>query len=148
MEAVRISETSVDNHFTRQYIPEDNSEHIITFSSSYFLASEIGHISQTINYMYTLDIVRRPRRALSGFQFSLTTKCTAEMHIHVSLRAQKKRRDGLRYRWIERGMLLVTVQNSIPCTRKWRICIEGHWFYLQATLWSVSGKEQIYFWFI
>jgi hypothetical protein len=27
MEAVRISETSVDNHFTRQYIPEDNSDH-------------------------------------------------------------------------------------------------------------------------
>jgi hypothetical protein len=27
MEAVRTSETSLDNHFTRQYIPEDNSEH-------------------------------------------------------------------------------------------------------------------------
>jgi hypothetical protein len=27
MEAVRTSETSVDNHFTRHYIPEDNSEH-------------------------------------------------------------------------------------------------------------------------
>jgi hypothetical protein len=27
MEAVRTSETSVDNHFTRQYIPEDNSVH-------------------------------------------------------------------------------------------------------------------------
>jgi hypothetical protein len=27
MEAVRTSETSVDSHFTRQYIPEDNSEH-------------------------------------------------------------------------------------------------------------------------
>jgi hypothetical protein len=26
-EAVRTSETSVDNNFTRQYIPEDNSEH-------------------------------------------------------------------------------------------------------------------------
>jgi hypothetical protein len=26
MEVVRTSETSVDNHFTRQYIPEDNSE--------------------------------------------------------------------------------------------------------------------------
>jgi hypothetical protein len=26
MEAVRTSETAVDNHFTRQYIPEDNSE--------------------------------------------------------------------------------------------------------------------------
>jgi hypothetical protein len=30
MEAVRTSETSVDNHFTRQYIPEDNSEHEVT----------------------------------------------------------------------------------------------------------------------
>jgi hypothetical protein len=27
MEAVRTSETSVDNYFTRQYIPEDNFEH-------------------------------------------------------------------------------------------------------------------------
>jgi hypothetical protein len=27
MEAVRTSETSVDNNFTRHYIPEDNSEH-------------------------------------------------------------------------------------------------------------------------
>jgi hypothetical protein len=26
MEAVRTSETSVDNHFTQRYIPEDNSE--------------------------------------------------------------------------------------------------------------------------
>jgi hypothetical protein len=26
MEAVRTSEMSVNNHFTRQYIPEDNSE--------------------------------------------------------------------------------------------------------------------------
>jgi hypothetical protein len=26
MEAERTSETSVDNYFTRQYIPEDNSE--------------------------------------------------------------------------------------------------------------------------
>jgi hypothetical protein len=26
MEAVRTSETSVDNYFTLQYIPEDNSE--------------------------------------------------------------------------------------------------------------------------
>jgi hypothetical protein len=29
MEAVRTSETSVDNHFTRQYNPEDSSEHLI-----------------------------------------------------------------------------------------------------------------------
>jgi hypothetical protein len=33
MEAARTSETSVDNHFTRQYNPEDSSEHegIISF---------------------------------------------------------------------------------------------------------------------
>jgi hypothetical protein len=28
IEAVRTSETSVDNYFTRQYIPEDNSEYV------------------------------------------------------------------------------------------------------------------------
>jgi hypothetical protein len=28
MEAVRTSETSVDNYFTRQYIPEDNYEQV------------------------------------------------------------------------------------------------------------------------
>jgi hypothetical protein len=31
MEAVRTSETSVDNHFTRQYNPEDSSEHHLIF---------------------------------------------------------------------------------------------------------------------
>jgi hypothetical protein len=30
MEAVRTSVTSVDNHFTRQYNPEDSSEHHIS----------------------------------------------------------------------------------------------------------------------
>jgi hypothetical protein len=30
MEAVRTSETSVDNYFTRHYIPEDNSEQVIS----------------------------------------------------------------------------------------------------------------------
>jgi hypothetical protein len=29
MEAARTSETSVYNYFTRQYIPEDKSEHVI-----------------------------------------------------------------------------------------------------------------------
>jgi len=31
MEAVRTSETSVDNYFTRQYIAEDNSEQILIY---------------------------------------------------------------------------------------------------------------------
>jgi hypothetical protein len=29
MEAARTSETSVDNHFTRQYNPEDSSEQVL-----------------------------------------------------------------------------------------------------------------------
>jgi hypothetical protein len=29
-EAVRTSETSVDNNFTRQYNPEDNSEQVLS----------------------------------------------------------------------------------------------------------------------
>jgi hypothetical protein len=33
MEAARTSETSVDNYFTRQYIPEDKSELYIYISS-------------------------------------------------------------------------------------------------------------------
>jgi hypothetical protein len=33
MEAARTSETSVDNHFTRQYNPEDSSEHQLYFPS-------------------------------------------------------------------------------------------------------------------
>jgi hypothetical protein len=40
MEAVRTSETSVDNNFTRQYIPEDSSEQntqLITMIDVYWL---------------------------------------------------------------------------------------------------------------
>jgi hypothetical protein len=38
MEAVRTSETSVDNHFTRQYNPEDSSEHHLFYGSPLFVA--------------------------------------------------------------------------------------------------------------
>jgi hypothetical protein len=37
MEAVRTSETSVDNHFTRQYKPEDSSEHLQDMLETTFL---------------------------------------------------------------------------------------------------------------
>jgi hypothetical protein len=40
MEAARTSETSVDNHFTRQYNPEDSSERII--SSQNFFSSSVS----------------------------------------------------------------------------------------------------------
>jgi hypothetical protein len=37
MEAARTSETSVDNYFTGQYIPEDNSEQFYVVSVHNFL---------------------------------------------------------------------------------------------------------------
>jgi hypothetical protein len=37
MEAVRTSETSVDNHFTRQYNPEDSSEHRTDITLIFFI---------------------------------------------------------------------------------------------------------------
>jgi hypothetical protein len=43
MEAARTSETSVDNYFTRQYIPEDNSElkiNTVRYPMSEILGSE------------------------------------------------------------------------------------------------------------
>jgi hypothetical protein len=41
MEAVRTSETSVDNHFTRQDIPEDNSEQPVAGLCEYSLCKNI-----------------------------------------------------------------------------------------------------------
>jgi hypothetical protein len=44
MDAVRTSETSVDNNFTRQFIPEDNSEHqnLAAFLAFFLPASLLG----------------------------------------------------------------------------------------------------------
>jgi hypothetical protein len=54
METVRTSETSVDNHFTRQYIPEDNSEHHTrrreNFKSHIFILDLICHQRDTLNH--------------------------------------------------------------------------------------------------
>jgi hypothetical protein len=47
MGAVRTSETSVDNHFTRQYIPEDNSEHHTRRREN--LSSNIENFMKSIN---------------------------------------------------------------------------------------------------
>jgi hypothetical protein len=39
---VRTSETSVDNHFTRQYNPEDSSEHLIGYFDVFTATSRPG----------------------------------------------------------------------------------------------------------
>jgi hypothetical protein len=68
MEAARTSKTSVDNYFTRQYIPEDNSElhtrrrenlksHMFTHSShSYIFTATVQCKTSAFGY--------KPRRTL------------------------------------------------------------------------------------
>jgi hypothetical protein len=50
METVRTSETSVDNHFTQQYIPEDNSEHHTRRREN--LKSQISESTVSISYRF------------------------------------------------------------------------------------------------
>jgi hypothetical protein len=47
MKAVRTSETSVDSHFTWQYIPEDNSEHHTRCRENF----EISHTNLLFHYL-------------------------------------------------------------------------------------------------
>jgi hypothetical protein len=63
MEAVRTSETSVDNYFTRQYIPEDNSELNIfpvppysSFMSVLFADTSFGSKKAVFNYTLLLKV--------------------------------------------------------------------------------------------
>jgi hypothetical protein len=53
MEAVRTSETSVDNRFTRQYIREDNSEHHTRRREN--LKSHMSDKIPIQNYLQTRD---------------------------------------------------------------------------------------------
>jgi hypothetical protein len=56
MEAARTSETSVDNYFTWQYVPEDKSEvniaeiRIVTDSSARVARRQAGKVSFTVSY--------------------------------------------------------------------------------------------------
>jgi hypothetical protein len=52
MEAVRTSETSVDNYFTRQYIPENNSE-LHTRRRENLKSHTIAFISRDAKYLIT-----------------------------------------------------------------------------------------------
>jgi hypothetical protein len=56
MEAARTSETSVDNHFTRQYNPEDSSEHHTRHREN--LKSHTA-IRLLFSVLYEIDIYNR-----------------------------------------------------------------------------------------
>jgi hypothetical protein len=56
-EAARTSETSADNYFTRQYIPEDNSE--LQADKIYYLHSTYVDIDSTfVNFITLLKLYR------------------------------------------------------------------------------------------
>jgi hypothetical protein len=65
MEAVRTSETSVDNHFTRQYIPEDNSENYYYYYSieqrRSVLALHVKKLSDIYGNLKIITTLRRTR---------------------------------------------------------------------------------------
>jgi hypothetical protein len=58
MEAVRTSETSVDNHFTRQYNPEDSSEHQV------ILNWNTTHKTHSVRLMTLINPFGHPVRLL------------------------------------------------------------------------------------
>jgi hypothetical protein len=51
MEAARTSETSVDNHFTRQYNPEDSSEHHTRRRDNLKLTKNLFHALKTVKIL-------------------------------------------------------------------------------------------------
>jgi hypothetical protein len=57
MEAVRTSETSVDNNFTRQYIPEDNSEQKNSLTSYTRLWPVRIGVRRTQSYVYRTQLI-------------------------------------------------------------------------------------------
>jgi hypothetical protein len=66
MEAVRTSETSVDNHFTRQYNPEDSSEHHTRRREN--LKSQIFIIPSKLEAMYLRDNYQKQYSKVLFFQ--------------------------------------------------------------------------------
>jgi len=59
MEAVRTSETSVDNNFTRQYIPEDNSEQQLHILFQISQSAYFDIYSRLLWYEFHTEILKR-----------------------------------------------------------------------------------------
>jgi hypothetical protein len=89
MEAVRTSETSVDNHFTRQYNPEDSSEHHIRRREN--LKSHMIQFvfNMTFRSCYPAQIVRY---LFLLFLFYMTLKTRANFSMMNALQSVKQRR--------------------------------------------------------
>jgi hypothetical protein len=69
MEAVHTSETSVDNHFTQQYNPEDSSEH----QSRLNLLSHLNMFISIFLYGIHMPMVCKPLVCMSVLLVQLQT---------------------------------------------------------------------------
>jgi hypothetical protein len=67
MEAVRTSETSVDNHFTRQYNPQDNSEHHTRRRENLKSHTEESQL-RWFGHVCSMNNVRYPKMAWQAIQ--------------------------------------------------------------------------------
>jgi hypothetical protein len=72
MEAVRTSETSVDNHFTRQYNPEDSSEQrasvfLVSISVGSFLFRGEMEIHNFPSQLITETLLRLYKQKISKY---------------------------------------------------------------------------------
>jgi hypothetical protein len=97
MELVRTSETSVDNHFTRQYNPEDNSEHHTRRREN--LKSHNVAPSVAMRAIYMTAVTLR-----------ITTRLRSEYSCSDSKTALRIKYYGLKYRIPTRGPLVSFVQ--------------------------------------
>jgi hypothetical protein len=71
VEAAHTSETSVDNYITRQYIPEDNSEHVyVLFYSIYTDFYHISHFFQRT----TNNVLEKAKSFYRRFSFGQTLR--------------------------------------------------------------------------
>jgi hypothetical protein len=67
MEAVRTSETSVDNHFTRQYNPEDSSEQAsFMYTANNKVAAAYSSRRTTTSWQCKLSRVQFPINLVKG----------------------------------------------------------------------------------
>jgi hypothetical protein len=88
MEAVRTSETSVDNYFTRQYNPEDNSEQFYTHFSSALMMEAVRTSETSVDNYFTRqynpeDNSEHHTRRRENFK-SHVCKITDSIELHIS----------------------------------------------------------------
>jgi hypothetical protein len=74
MEAVRTSETSVDNQFTRQYNPEDSSEHHTRRRETWNLTYKTFHSGRS--YLDALFLINIFKDKIN-FHSSVSTVCVS-----------------------------------------------------------------------